>query len=480
MNVKTIFKQFLTVGIGTILTMVISVITTPIITRLVTPEEYGRFSLFIMYGNIALSVFCLGLDQALVRYYYEENSIGYRNALLYKCVRIPLIIILACFMAFLALNNCSVLRKEEHIPLFISILFFVYTLILVIQRYSSLTVRLERRVKLYSFLGILIKTLFVVLAIIFLKVLNAYPSELLMVAITVSTGIAMLLGIIAQANIWKFEKEIKKRCVVPTKELIRYAYPYVFALGISSFFQGIDKMSLNYYSTYAEVGVYSSAMSIVNIFSILQTTFNSLYSPMALEHYAKDKQDTSFYEIANRIITVLMFFFGLTLILFKDIFVLLLGEKYREAACILPFLIFHPIMYTISETTVCGLVFMKKSKMQVVIAAISCLANLLGNAILVPIYGGRGAAFSTGVSYIIFFTLRTLISNRYFKLNISFNKFYAVTIITGVYAIYNTVGENCIVSVLGYIICVTVLLVMYKDTVFQLIQYGKQILSRGK
>lgn len=68
----------------------------------------------------------------------------------------------------------------------------------------------------------------------------------------------------------------------------------------------------------------------------------------------------------------------------------------------IPFLAFHPIMYTISEVTVGGLVFKKKSKIQVIVSVVPCVVNFIGNTILVPFYGGRGAAISTGISYILF------------------------------------------------------------------------------
>ena len=132
-------------------------------------------------------------------------------------------------------------------------------------------------------------------------------------------------------------------------------------MGITILFQTADKLALNAYGTYSDVGIYSSTMTLVNVFAIVQTSFNTLWAPMAVEHYSKDPNDKSLYYKGNQIITVIMFFIGLTLILFKDVFALLLGEKYREAAYILPFLIFNPIMYTISETTVNGLVCRRKS-----------------------------------------------------------------------------------------------------------------------
>jgi O-antigen/teichoic acid export membrane protein len=236
-------------------------------------------------------------------------------------------------------------------------------------------------------------------------------------------------------------------------------------MGLATLFAAIDKISLDIYRTDHEIGVYTSAITLINVFAIIQTTFNTLWQPMSVEHYTKDKEDRSFYQQGNQLITIVMFFIGLSLILFKDLFVYILGSKYREAATILPFLCFNPIMYTISETTVSGLVFKKKSMMQIVVSAGACATNIIGNMILVPRLGGRGAAISTGISYIVFFTLRTVLSNRYFYVDFKLGRFYTLTFAVVLYSFYNTFFKFGILTVVGYIACVALLVVLYFDSV---------------
>ena len=36
-------------------------------------------------------VLCMGLDQAVVRYYYEKENLKYKQALLFRCIVIPII-----------------------------------------------------------------------------------------------------------------------------------------------------------------------------------------------------------------------------------------------------------------------------------------------------------------------------------------------------------------------------------------------------
>ena len=89
---NSVLKQFFVIGTGTIINMLLGVITVPIITRIVSPDINGQFSLFDTYANIAVMVLCLGLDQALVRYYYKSDEPSYKTTILYKCLFLPILI----------------------------------------------------------------------------------------------------------------------------------------------------------------------------------------------------------------------------------------------------------------------------------------------------------------------------------------------------------------------------------------------------
>ena len=74
---KSFLSHFIVIGSGTIVNMLLGLLTTPIITRIVNPNEYGQLSIFNMYTNIAVMVLCIGLDQALVRFFYEKKETGF-------------------------------------------------------------------------------------------------------------------------------------------------------------------------------------------------------------------------------------------------------------------------------------------------------------------------------------------------------------------------------------------------------------------
>ena len=469
-------KHFAIIGAGTLFNLMIGLFTTPVITRIVAPVKYGQMSVFTMYQNIAIMVLCMGLDQALVRFYYENDSIDYKRALLLKCIRYPIAVSIVVSALVIVASALDFVQFEFNTN--IMVLLCVFVICGLVYRFSQLIVRLSYKSKIYSFLNVLQKVSYVSVALAMVLLVPVDHFVALAFATLLSLLICMLVSLFAQPTIWSIKDISLSACNILQSELIRYAYPYIFSMGITTLFQVIDKISLNYFYTYAEVGIYASAMSLVHVFAIIQTTFNTLWTPMSVEHYADNPEDRSFYQKGNQIITVVMFLIGFTLIFVKDIFAILLGAKYREAAYILPFLIFNPIMYTISETTVGGLVFKKKSNMQVVVAIVACAVNIIGNILLVPKFACQGAAISTGISYIVFFTARTLLANRYFYVDFKLKRFYLLTGLAIVYALYNTFTKFNIGAVIGYFICMSLLLFLYFDTVKYCVQYGMETIKK--
>lgn len=468
---KSFLRHFIIIGSGTVINMLIGLISTPIITRLVDPTEYGQLSIFTMYAGIAEMVLCLGLDQALVRFYYENDSIDYKRRLLFKCVKLPIITTIAVSAIFMFLTQSEIIKFE--FDTFISASLCICVLVQVIYRFSVLLLRLDYNSKKYSLFGIVRKAAYLFFVILLVYIFKDKYFYLLVISTIAAVTLCLFLSINTNKGIWSFWKRTDDIQIVSNQELLKYALPFIISMGVTQIFQALDKISLNTYRTYAEVGVYSSTMTLVHIFAIIQTTFNALWSPMQVEHYTKNPEDHTFYQKANQIITIIMFFIGISLILVKDIFAILLGSKYREAAYILPFLIFNPIMYTISETTVGGLVFKKKSYMEVLVAIGACVTNLIGNMILVPPMGCQGAAISTGVSYIVFFTLRTVLGNKYYYTDFKLKKFYFLTAVTCAFALYATFNRFNIILVIGYFLCLTTIYILYRESIQWGINYLK-------
>ena len=474
---KSFFNNFLILGIGAFLYLVVGIIGTPIITRLVDPVEYGYMSMFTVYSQIGMMVLGLGFDQALVRYFYNEDSIEYKRRLLFECCTVPFLVsIIVGIFLFLGCVLTKAIGISQQ-SLFELVLLELNVLVLLLNRYALLVLRLRYKTKDYSAVSVLQKTLYIVFTVLGVIWLHKYYFEILAIATILSTLLSTIIAIIREKIVWNIHGSVTK-FVIPIDELLKYGIPIMFATGISMLFNALDKFFLNHFCTLSDVGVYTSAMNLMAVFSIVRTSFNALWMPSAIEHYENNKDDKEFYKNGNAFVVLLMVIIGAGVILFKDLFVLLLGPKYQEASMIIPFLMFEPIMYTISETTTTGMVIQKKSNYQMIVALGSFGVNFVGNWLLTPLLGPRGAALSTGVSYIVFFMLRTGLSNRVFYIDYGLKKFAIVIIMLFAYAYYGSTHYFSFVQILFFVIIIATMCILYKNYLYRAMKYLKVVLKK--
>ena len=173
--------------------MFIGFITTPIITRAVDPNAYGEYSIFTLYSSIAVMVLYLGMDQSLVRFFYDKDSLDYKRSLLHKCIRVPILLCGIALLAVFAMVKTNIWTFE--LGNIVLALLCVYTFIQVVYRFSLLLVRLQYKSKIYSTLSIINKIVYVVLALAFLQSRKLGDSISLILALTIAAAVCLLVSI---------------------------------------------------------------------------------------------------------------------------------------------------------------------------------------------------------------------------------------------------------------------------------------------
>lgn len=456
-----VIKDFLTLMGGSIASLIIGLLTTPIITRIILPEEYGKFSFFTMFSNIILYIIFLGLDQSFIRYYYRNNSLEEKKGLLKKCLRLPVIgsVVISIILIIIAV---VIEFKQQQTELII--LFAFYIIVLVINRFSFLLLRLNFHTKALAGLNIWNKILYVLIVLSIVFIFHKRDAQTMAIGTIGAVFFVTIAAIVLEKKVWKFKRRSDSTNTT-YKELLCFGIPLIFSSLLTWLFQGIDKLTIKYYCDFTEVGIYAAANSIIAVFSVITTAFNTLWVPLALEKYESNRKEKNFFILGNDVITMIMFFIAASVILCKDIVIILLGDNYQEAVSIFPFLIFYPIMYTISESTVTGINFKKKSYYHIWISAMVCITNLLGNLILVPIIGAVGAAISTGLSYIIFFIVRSYLSYKCVPIPYHWKKISIITAEMIVYVFYAMKHGFDINTVICYGIIIATIYFLYKDII---------------
>ena len=443
-------KKLAGFSLGPILGAIISFVTVPLTTYFINPTEYGKTSLFTMIQSILMVVTYLGMDQVFVREYHEEEN---KVKMLTNCIFVPFVlsIILIVLSPFLS-ENLSIWMFGEENREVIYILAITIPF-LVIERFILISIRMEEKALLYSTITVLIKIIILILTFVFIFFIRRDY-----LAIVYSTLVGQ---IISDLLIFiKYHDKIKINLSYINFNTIikylKYGVPLALAAVIGYLFNSTDKIFLKAFSTYEELGYYSVALRVASLLLILQNSFCAFWTPVALR-WRHENKSNEYFEIVNRVLSLSMSLVFLCILTFKFLFPIVFSSNYSNSIKIIPFLLFYPMMSILSSTTELGIQFTKKSYITVISTIISLSVNIVLNYFLVQNYAAVGASVATGISYIVFFWIRTMASRRlWFKFKI--NHLIYITCILFFSSLINVIINNQIIITIvnlffGILIC---------------------------
>jgi O-antigen/teichoic acid export membrane protein len=385
----------------------------PIVTRMVSPDEFGKSSLFILAHTLFCFFAFFGLDQAFVRFYNTELD---KKKLLFNSLFFSMIVCIFLIIGIIIFQKAlSFWLFGQYDPLIIVCL-CLYLVFSIVNGFGMQNIRMDLRGRLYTILSIVLPlTNFICLLLLLLFVEQSFRS--IVYAIVISTMLNAVLVVFFTKSVWTLRFKYFDKNLI--KGLLHFGLPLVPATLLTWGLNSIDRIALRKWSSLEELGLYAAAFKVVSILGIVQTIFTTAWVPVAYKWY-ENKVDNAKFDIVSAVILIIMSIGFVLLVISRDIIMLFLGPEYRNASLLFVYLLFVPIMYTVSETTTLGIGFSKKTKYSLYVSIISVIISLLGNFILTPRFGARGAAISTCFSYLTFFWMRTLFSRRlWYKFDIT-------------------------------------------------------------
>ena len=401
---KALIKKLGEFSLGPLFAALIGFITVPLITHIISPEEYARASMFTLAQTTVALFLCLGMDQAFVREFHESDD---RNKLLSNAMLLPVIFTVLLDVALLCFRpQVSMLlfdTPDEDAAIYALALLFPSMLV---ERFALMKLRMEEKGLAYSLFTVLLKLLTLVFTLILLlHYEKSFRSVIYALSLAeILCGLLLFFTLISRIkfSLRAIDRELMAR-------MLRYGLPLLPASALMWILTSMDKAMLRTMSTYTELGLYAGAFKIVSALSILQTCFTLFWTPLSYRWYQADVDKRRFSTVMQ-LVAFGMSSLCLLLLLAKDLVALVLGSAFASAIYIFPFIMLHPIMYTMSETTVMGISFQRRTGNNIVTSALAGAVNIALNLLLIPVCGAQGAAVATGISYIVFFWARTLIS----------------------------------------------------------------------
>lgn len=404
---------------GTLIGMLLDIITKKVLTSHLSPADFGTYALALTVISITGAVATLGLNEGVPRYIaffrgrHEEQKI---HELIISAVLMGLIagllsiLVSPALFQSLAGNSFDAQGKILSVVK-ILILAVPFTILL------NLTVAIYRgfdrtNVNMYfyniirpvSLLGFASASVFIGAS---LK--GVVFADLLSMIFTF--GIMSIYFIKRPPIKRTIKHERKIKFSEPTRQLIRYSFPLLITATLLNIMSWIDTIMLGYFKSTEIVGIYNAVYPLVGFLSLVVASMGFVYVPVTSRLWGQN--DTallgSIYTVMTKWCFLLTFPFFALIFVYPEYFITkLYGAQYVSGATALRILALGFIANSYFGFNYHTLLASGDSDFLMKCSVASAGINVVINFMLIPEYGMVGAAIGTAVSFTSIEVLMTL------------------------------------------------------------------------
>lgn len=422
-----LLKRASAFSFASLLIVLSSLISFPVLTRVFTVEEYGTVSLINALITFLSAFSKGGLQNSVVRFYNDskaEARLGnfFSTALLGMLLSSALVVTLVVSVFLLSESVNSYLGSNYAMT--IGLLLVIAALIVARSAQSSLLncFLIMEHSAAYATFQVYGKYLVLAAILVAVILIDANVSNFF-VAMLVGEVLALLLMVrafnarrVTPIRINAFDPDM-------FKAMLAYSLPMVGYEVTTIIHTLADRVVLDLLMDKEAVGLYSAAYNVAELFNVLiAVSVSSVIQPAYFKLWANEGEEATvkFLNTALHYYIILLpaVVWGVIAI-GEDLLVLLASEKYVSGAVIFPFIITGIMINATAFIYAAGLYIYKRSMKLFVPALICSVINIGLNFLLIPHFGIRGAAASTLISLCLVSAMMFLSGRALLKLHFS-------------------------------------------------------------
>jgi len=407
---KRIVKQSLAYALGTILNRAVSVVMLPFYTRHLSKPDVGILEILLITTTILLYILQLGMGSALFRSaLYKKNvdrkeitSTAYLFVGGFALVSIVTLIFLARPLAALLFDDPDQARLLRII--------FAGDFFLLLNVVPMAILRIDQRSNRFAQIAGASFFISIGLNILYLVVLDRGVEGV----VTANALSAALFSIIFFVSVrteiglafsWK-----------ELRDMLGFGLPLVPGVAGDMVLMMSDRYFLRFYWGLDEVAVYGVALRIGIVISLVVSAFQmawpAIFFPMVREKEAPVRISRLFSYFLIMLTT-----FGLGLSIFaRDLFTVLVTERFIEGAAVIPLIALAFLFYGIYYFSAIGIQVEKKTGYYALMMGVAAVVAIGFNFILVPGWGIMGAAVAKMMAFACLGLGIAAISQRYYAI----------------------------------------------------------------
>ena len=453
------------VGITNILISLSSLILVPVLSKNLSIQDYGVWSLFIATVAFIPLLANLGLPYSMLRFLAVEHDTNIIREEFYSISFILLVMGLITSLALLILSKqISLLLFNGSTTISIILAATVFVTVMISSFFTYF--RTYQQMKVFSVLYLIQTYLMVLLVVIFIQwgyeikgVLFGYFLAQIVVVIAAFIFIIRQIGFVFP----KFKN---------IREYLSFGIPTVPS-NLSTYIVDLsDRYVIGILLGTAYVGYYSPGYTLGNIITMFMAPFTFLLPSLLSSYYDQNKlEDVNLhlqYSLKYFLLVAIPAIFGLSLLSKPLLTLLSTAEIAQNGYFITPFVALSACLVGIYGIISQILALKKKTKIIGTMWIIAAVLNVVLNIILVPIYGIIAAAITTLTAYAFTCVAAIFYSNKYIKVHFDL-KFILKSVFASI----------IMSSIIIYIKPVSVILILITIFICSLVYIGVIILLKG-
>ncbi len=420
---------------GNALSMLLGLVTFPILTRLLSQAEYGMLGIVTTTVSLAVVAAKGGLSDGIVRFLREYNADPERRVLFTSTVVVRGVLLAAIVTAAYLLLIPHLLPRmgidRAFLGAFLVMGLYLFARPLNIIVYNYL--RALQRSLLYNAIGLAGRVAGVALALgllvfvahglwgYFLGLALAEAAVTLALFTWLLRNYQVRLGAVSSTLSW---------------QLVRFGLPLLATELMYLLLRSGDRFLVQYYLGDSAVGVYSVGYTLPSYINDL-VMFSLSYAvvPIYVELFGKDgaAATSEFLGRALRyyVIGMIVLCAGYAATA-TDLIVVLASEKYRESAAFSGWILLGLALLGATTILNAGLYLQKRTMLMLLTMAAGLVANFATNAVLLPLLGVQGGAYATLVAGVVMVGVTVALSFRHLPIAFDWRNAAVYLVLLGV------------------------------------------------
>ena len=402
---KAFFKDFMIYGLASVISKIAAVLLMPVYTSILTREEYGAMAMMVSMKGIIDIVSNLNIHSGIARDYYEKDinrkvliSTGFWSILILSVTIMSMMLLTRNFW------KETVLGLQGYETSFILLLMTIPAGSLV--SYFSILTRFKKKPVLFSIGMIINLVIQLSIAIYTIVVLRIGISGFFLATLVADIFSIIYFSLLNKEYIsFSFNKTYLKRALIFSVPLL----PAILAGWVDT---SLGQIIVGKYVSLTDLGVYSVALQLASVFTLISTALNNVWSPFLYENYRMQ----GFQKEVERLFLTFIFILsvvscGISL-LSREIILLLSNPDYLNAAIYLTLLCIPMSVYLLFPMASSGISISRDTKYTSIAYVSGSIFNIALLVVLLPSIQILALPVSLGVSRIVSYLIMSVITKR--------------------------------------------------------------------